>query len=231
MEQLPGEETYLDRDNGFRLKDGTVIRPSSVTIPGEIEQRIDSLLGAAGRRQADIDRQTRDRGKPDVHPDAGQAAILRELWDEIRADLRDYWKDEWTRRRRLGIAKRGESVKERLARPPEIPDWLRLLPDDVLKPKQREAMVYRHGYGLSIQEAADAADISKSAMAKRLRLAEPKVERYWGARDPAGDGYDILLHTALRMAYRLRTWDAFWDTAIEARNPVARAYEQGARDK
>lgn len=214
------EDSYLDHDNDVVLRDGTRISASQISLPSEIEDRIRSLRGSVGRRQEEIEKAHRDRGEEvrDLHTTAG---ILRELWDEIREDLRVCWSAEWRRRRRLGIERRLEEVKDRLAEPPDLPDWLRLIPDGVLTPKQHEAMVLREGYGLSLEEAAQAAGIKKPTMRGRVALARKKVQRYWGiVDDDPGEGQDLIIQTALRMAYKLRRWDELWEwIEVDRQNP------------
>jgi hypothetical protein len=206
----------IDRTEGLALRDGTILHPSMITTPDEvdalsgadpeeIQDRINSLQKAMQRREEDLT--GGDDGSERYAATAGTGPLLDEFWQEVRQDLQDWWGPEWTRRRRLGIERRAEDIKERLTQPPDLPDWLRLIPDGVLTEKQREALVLRFGYELSLAEAAQVAGCGKSPMRSRVAGARHRVEKYWGISDPPGEGRDLILQTALRAAYRLRRWD------------------------
>jgi predicted DNA-binding protein YlxM (UPF0122 family) len=98
-------------------------------------------------------------------------------WEEA---YRTWSLDEyWIGRRHTGIKYRAEEVARRLERPPVLPDWLLLLPDGILTKKQHEACEMVFGRGLSQREAADALDVSRNAIVKRLQRAEYKVRRHY----------------------------------------------------
>jgi predicted DNA-binding protein (UPF0251 family) len=101
------------------------------------------------------------------------------LFDAVRVD-RQPTREEWQRRRALGLQRRRALVAERLQQPPELPGWMTALPTDALTAKQREALVLRYGYGLTYSEAAEVAGIAKTSMRERLEGAELKVQRHLG---------------------------------------------------
>jgi len=218
---MEDEDRTLDGNEPLRpLPDGTHLRPSQVQIPDEVQGRIESLQRAMQRREdalADGGGAPGERGQAL----AGTGAILREIWEDFRQELREELSRKWTPRRKLVIERRKAEVKRRLAGPPELPDWLRLLPDGVLTAKQQEAMVLCHGYGLSLAEAAEVAGIGKSTMRNRAQAAKGKVESYWHA----GGGRDILMGAALRMAYKIRAVDELWEYLR------GRGHDMGARHK
>jgi hypothetical protein len=108
---------------------------------------------------------------------------MQRFWDEVRKDLSEQWSVEWKRRRALGREVRAEAVRQALAEPVRLPEWL----DDLLSevgaeftPRQVEALTYRYGYGLTHREAADALGIKKQTFRKRLDGAERKVSHVRG---------------------------------------------------
>lgn len=95
------------------------------------------------------------------------------------------WREFWQSVRQTGIKRRREWVEQELKREPVLPDWLRLMVDTNdpragFTRKQHEALILRFGHDLSLQEAADAAGITKSAMRHRLEQARKKVEDWYG---------------------------------------------------
>jgi hypothetical protein len=112
---------------------------------------------------------------------------MQRFWDDVRKELSEAWSVEWKRRRALGMEVRAETVRQLLTEPVRLPEWL----DDMLSecgaeftPRQVEALVYRYGYGLSLQEAAVALGIRKQTFRKRLDGAERKVGHLRGDVDP-----------------------------------------------
>jgi hypothetical protein len=104
----------------------------------------------------------------------------------IRADRDDwsrFWSEVWRERRAEGVARRAERVADRLEDPPELPGWLSGLLEECgseFTPRQVEALVYRHGYGLSLQEAANALGVKKPTFRKRLAGAQRKADHLTG---------------------------------------------------
>jgi len=186
--------------------------PAHIPVPKDIQVRIDSLLNSMERRDrdlADADGQERSAAL------AGTGPVLEEMWEDIREELREHFSDFWKHRRRLGIERRARELSERLASPPDLPDWLRLTPDGVFTDKQREAVILRHGYGLSLAEAAKVAGIGKSPMRRRIAAAERKVEKFYGTGSGEDYGSEhggkhLILEKALKMAYQMRAFDEIW---------------------
>jgi len=90
---------------------------------------------------------------------------------------------EWKRRRNLGTERRREEVKHILKQPLFLPDWLDALLTECKEEFtdfQFEALLYRYGYELSLQEAADALGIKKQTFRKRLSQADAKVAHLRG---------------------------------------------------
>jgi Sigma-70, region 4 len=109
----------------------------------------------------------------------------QEIGDAARSGgIGQWWSEEWQRRRRLGVERRAEWVREEMEREVEPPDWLRLLPPEVLTEKQREAVDLVYGRGLTTHEAARVMGRSRSVVRNRLKLARRKVEAWWGTWDP-----------------------------------------------
>jgi hypothetical protein len=147
---------------------------------------------------------------------AGRGPVMQGAWDDLREDLRRHFSEAWKERRRIGIKHRAGEVKRLLASEPELPDWLRLLPDDLLTPKQREAAVLCGALGLSLQEAATAAGITKSGMRHRAEQVENKVVAHWSE----GSGRDFVEEMARGLA--TRTVQRLVDLGAEPR-PVLEA--------
>jgi predicted DNA-binding protein (UPF0251 family) len=86
--------------------------------------------------------------------------------------------EEWKRRRALGIERRRAWVHERVRQPVNLPIALEEFLAEhrgTFTPRQLEALVWRYGHGLSLQEAADELGTTKSAFRKRLGRAERKL--------------------------------------------------------
>jgi DNA-directed RNA polymerase specialized sigma24 family protein len=87
--------------------------------------------------------------------------------------------EEWSRLRRWSIERRRLEVEERLKQPAHLPRWLdELLAEcrEEFTPRQVEALVYRYGFDLTLQEAADALGLNnKQTFRKRLDQAKAKV--------------------------------------------------------
>jgi hypothetical protein len=96
--------------------------------------------------------------------------------------------ETWTRRRQVGIANRASLVEERLKGEPErtLEVHLAEVRADAFTPLQREAIVYRYGYGLTQREAAGALGISRDAFRKRLELAQRKLADLQRQSSPRG---------------------------------------------
>lgn len=120
-----------------------------------------------------------------------QARHLRGFRDPLRGGLRAMTGTEefeaseaWKERRATGIERRAEVVEERLTRPVDLPGWLADLLEECraeFTDRQVEALVYRYGYDLSLQEAADALGLrTKWTFRKRLAGAEAKVRHLRG---------------------------------------------------
>jgi len=109
-------------------------------------------------------------------------------------ELSEEWSEEWSIRRRHGIERRREEVRQILQAQAHLPGWLEdLLAEcgEEFTPLQVEALTYRYGYGLSLSEAGDALGCSKWAFRKRLAGAEAKVSHLRGDVD-AGIPADVL---------------------------------------
>jgi predicted DNA-binding protein (UPF0251 family) len=178
-------------------------RYDSIPVPRHIREQIESLTRA----------QNRESENPEVH--RGTSGILEEAWENIRIQLREFYSAEWSRRRQLGIKRRREEVKTLLEEEPALPDWLWRIPDGVLTQKQREALILCDVYGLSFGEAAQALNRGKSPVAKRVRAARKKVEKFWGTSNDRpleeSEGRNIIERMALQMAYQLVEYQELWD--------------------
>jgi hypothetical protein len=95
------------------------------------------------------------------------------------------WSEFWKMRRHRGIEKRREWVEGQLSRDPVLPDWLLATPESELTSRQREALVLVYGYELTQREAARHIGISHTSLRDRIRLAQRKVEAYWGTWEPS----------------------------------------------
>lgn len=86
--------------------------------------------------------------------------------------------EEWKERRALGIERRKAWVRERLRQPVNLPIALEEFTAEhpgIFTPLQLQAVVWRYGHGLSLQETADELGIRKSTVRGRLGRALRKL--------------------------------------------------------
>jgi DNA-directed RNA polymerase specialized sigma24 family protein len=101
----------------------------------------------------------------------------------LSEELREECSEVWKIRRQMGVDRRREKVRLMLEQPVNLPRWLAdILAEcrEEFTARQVEALVYRHGYGLTLKECGDALGCKKQTFRKRLAGAEAKVSHLRG---------------------------------------------------
>ena len=137
----------------------------------------DNPFGSQGRSwKAWTERQ---RAIHEANPNIAEAAF----WASRKAEL-----GRIIEGRHRQIERRAGEVAERLSKPPVLPDWLDSLLSECheeFTARETEALVYRYGYELSLQEGADALGLNRrETFRRRLERAEDKIAHLRGDLDP-----------------------------------------------
>jgi predicted DNA-binding protein (UPF0251 family) len=188
-------------------------------------RRIGSELGRR-YRAGEFDGATEDHLKGIFDPTPSR------YWGSFRGDfsdptgVRDPLSQVWKEKRALGIKRRREEVEQvlldgKLQFEPEIEAILAECREEFTD-RQFQALVFRHGFRLTLQEAADVLGIQKTTFRKRLAQAEAKVSHLRG---------DAVLEEQRRLEAEafLRDWAA--DDAELMSLALANTESRGAHHK